>query len=93
MESDVLALTPNTVELIPTLGARFPRGGPVQDLDLTYSLAGDNCNHRISSEPTVRLYRERKVHLINIECNMATMDSFPLESVGIWALRATKEAG
>ena len=29
------ALTPNTVELIPTLGALFPRGGPVQDLVLT----------------------------------------------------------
>ena len=26
---------PNTVELIPTLGAPFPRGGPVQDADLT----------------------------------------------------------
>ena len=25
------ALTPNTVELIPTLGALFPRGGPVPD--------------------------------------------------------------
>ena len=25
------ALTPNTVELIPTLGALFPRGGPVKD--------------------------------------------------------------
>ena len=24
-------LTPNTVELIPTLGALIPRGGPVQD--------------------------------------------------------------
>jgi len=29
------ALTPNTVELIPTLGALFPRGGPVQDPVLT----------------------------------------------------------
>ena len=28
-------LTPNTVELIPTLGALFPRGGPVQDSVLT----------------------------------------------------------
>jgi len=32
------ALTPNTVELIPTLGALFPRGGPVQDPVLTESL-------------------------------------------------------
>jgi len=29
------AFTPNTVELIPTLGALFPRGGPVQDPVLT----------------------------------------------------------
>jgi len=29
------ALTPNTVELIPTLGALYPRGGPVQDPVLT----------------------------------------------------------
>ena len=29
------ALTPNTVELIPTLGALFPRSGPVQDPVLT----------------------------------------------------------
>ena len=28
-------LTPNTVELMPTLGALSPRGGPVQDLVLT----------------------------------------------------------
>jgi len=31
------ALTPNTVELIPTLGALFPRSGPVQDPVLTTS--------------------------------------------------------
>ena len=30
-----VALTPNTVELIPTLGAPSPRGGPVQDPVLT----------------------------------------------------------
>ena len=30
-------LTPNTVELIPTLGALFPRGGPVQDPAITRS--------------------------------------------------------
>ena len=30
------ALTPNTVELIPTLGALFPRGGPIQDPVLYY---------------------------------------------------------
>jgi len=38
------ALTPNTVELIPTLGAPFPRGGPVQDPVLTVvpkSVSGD----------------------------------------------------
>jgi len=29
------ALTPKTVKLIPTLGALFPRGGPVQDPVLT----------------------------------------------------------
>ena len=34
------ALTPNTVELIPTLGALFPRGGPVQDLVLTNTHTG-----------------------------------------------------
>jgi len=33
------ALTPNTVELIPTLGALSPRGGPVQDPVLTQSRA------------------------------------------------------
>ena len=31
------ALTPDTVELIPTLGALFPRGGSVQDSVLTLS--------------------------------------------------------
>jgi len=40
------ALTPNTVEPIPTLGARFPRGGPVRirsDLDVEVEdlLVGD----------------------------------------------------
>ena len=30
------ALTPNTVELIPTHGAFFPRGEPVQDPVLTH---------------------------------------------------------
>jgi len=35
------ALTPNTVELILTLGALPPRGGPVQDPVLTF-LASDN---------------------------------------------------
>ena len=30
------ALTPNTVELIPTRGVLFPRGGPVQDPVLTF---------------------------------------------------------
>ena len=30
------ALTPDTVELIPTLGALFPRGGSVQDPVLTW---------------------------------------------------------
>jgi len=29
------AVTPNTVVLIPSLGALFPRGGPVQDPVLT----------------------------------------------------------
>ena len=28
-------VTPNTVELIPAIGALFPRGGPVQDPALT----------------------------------------------------------
>ena len=32
-------LTPNTIELIPTLGALFSRGGPVQDPVLTGYLA------------------------------------------------------
>jgi len=31
MNVEANALTPNTVELIPTLGDLFPRGGPVQD--------------------------------------------------------------
>ena len=31
-------VTPNTVELIPTLGALFPRGGPVQDPVLTLTI-------------------------------------------------------
>ena len=31
----VMSLTPNTVELIPTPGALSPRGGPVQDPVLT----------------------------------------------------------
>ena len=33
-------LTPNTVELIPTLGALSPQGGPVQDPVLTVSVPG-----------------------------------------------------
>ena len=32
------ALTPKTVELIPTLGAHFSRGGPVQDPVLTFGV-------------------------------------------------------
>jgi len=35
----VSALTPNTVELIPTLGALPPRGGPVPDPDLTLRIS------------------------------------------------------
>ena len=31
MNGCLYALTPNTVELIPALGALSPRGGPVQD--------------------------------------------------------------
>ena len=34
-EEEKLAVTPNTVELVPTLGALLPRGGPVQDPVLT----------------------------------------------------------
>ena len=34
-------LIPNTVELIPTLGALFPRGGPVQDPVLTWRGGGE----------------------------------------------------
>ena len=34
------ALTPNTVELIPTLGALPPREGPVQDVVLTQDARG-----------------------------------------------------
>ena len=34
------ALTPNTGELIHTLGALFPRGGPVQDPVLTLAPRG-----------------------------------------------------
>ena len=34
-DAGAYALTPNTVELIATLGALFPRGGPVQDPVLT----------------------------------------------------------
>ena len=33
------ALTPNTVELLPTIGALLPRGGPAQDLVLTGALS------------------------------------------------------
>ena len=32
------AVPPDTVELVPALGALFPRGGPVQDPVLTPSL-------------------------------------------------------
>ena len=34
-DKDPYTLTPNAVELILTLGALFPRGGPVQDPVLT----------------------------------------------------------
>jgi len=34
-ECEAYALTPNTVEQIPNLGALFLRGGPVQDPVLT----------------------------------------------------------
>ena len=60
------ALTPHTVELIPTLEALFPRGGPVQDPVLTRSqergvLAGGQLLHlrenqsRIPLEPLIIL--------------------------------------
>ena len=39
-EVPLYALTPNTVELIPALGALPPRGGPVQDPALTLCLSG-----------------------------------------------------
>jgi len=42
----VSALTPNTVELIPTLGALFPRGGPVQDPVLTPGADYSQVNSR-----------------------------------------------
>jgi len=41
-----LALTPNAVELIPTLGALFPRGGPIQDPVLTHPRPGLHPPHR-----------------------------------------------
>jgi len=37
-EKGPYALTPNTVKLIPTIGALLPRGGPVQDPVLTLML-------------------------------------------------------
>ena len=39
-EVPLYALTPNTVELIRSLGALPPRGGPVQDPALTLCLSG-----------------------------------------------------
>ena len=47
------ALTPNTVELIPTLGALSPRGGPVHDPVLTLS-TGECCVEvvHLSKEPS-----------------------------------------
>ena len=43
----VYVLRPNTVELIPTLGALFPRGGPVQEPVLTYvGVYGVLCTNR-----------------------------------------------
>ena len=35
------ALTPNTVELIPTLGSLSPRGGPVQDPFLKFCVGSN----------------------------------------------------
>ena len=40
------ALTPNTVELIPTLGALYPRGGPGQDTALTQEACNLHADRR-----------------------------------------------
>ena len=48
------ALTPNTADLIPTLGALFPRGGPVQDPVLAFvspSLAQQSTTPTPSTAP------------------------------------------
>ena len=45
LATDPDPLTSDTVELIPALGAIFPRGGPVQDPVLTPGCA---CMHRAS---------------------------------------------
>ena len=48
-------LTPNTVELIPTIGALFPRGGPAQDSVLTLpepcAVGANEAPGKLSYEP------------------------------------------
>ena len=45
------ALTANIVELIPALGALFPRGGPVQDPVLTGLTGGSGASRSQVSVP------------------------------------------
>ena len=60
----MLYTTPNTVELIPTLGALFPRGGPVQKPVLTLPLVrsqGHACSHASSQRD-----RDREFFIDNL---------------------------
>ena len=53
------ALTPNTVELIPTIGALFPRCGPVQDPVLTL-LRAQAASLRAPTTATLQGYLAHK---------------------------------
>ena len=55
------ALTPNTVELIPALGALFPRGGPVQDPVLT-----GGGGRGVAGPPSLRTGSNRLFHFLDL---------------------------
>ena len=63
------AFTPNTVELIPTLGALFPRDGPVQDPVLTRSVGWTFSVGRVGCEPP--------------PCGRQAADHEPAEGLGL----------
>jgi len=85
------ALTPNTVELIPTLGALFLRGGPVQDPVLTPP-AAQTAPSTTPSWPRTRSPAGLRHPEAGSSGPSWPRVIHPTPPVGIWALRAHTEA-